>query len=161
MRPICSRSACTAHAMQRLRAEGFTQPRSGYETKWFTQSLTHVPSDTRTFRQRYLVESYVGRGTRAAGPAPVLFYAGNEGPIDGFWASADSSLSRSEAGAPSCSSRKPLPRRERARARRQVARDGAHPGRLREPGDAARSPRSRRSLCSGAATAARWRRSCA
>ena len=29
---------------------------SGYETKWFTQSLTHVPSDTRTFAQRYLVE---------------------------------------------------------------------------------------------------------
>ena len=54
---------------------------SGYETKWFTQSLTHVPSDTRTFRQRYLVESYVGRGTAPLpGPAPVLFYAGNKAP---------------------------------------------------------------------------------
>ena len=62
---------------------------SGYETKWFTQSLTHVPSDTRTFAQRYLIESYVGRGTAPLpGPAPVLFYAGNEGPITDFWASA-------------------------------------------------------------------------
>ena len=69
--------------------KGLTQTRSGYETKWFTQSLTHIPSDTRTFRQRYLVESYVGRGTAPLpGAAPVLFYAGNEGPIDGFWASA-------------------------------------------------------------------------
>ena len=40
-----------------------TQSRSGYETKWFTQSLTHVRGDSRTFAQRYLVESYVGRGT--------------------------------------------------------------------------------------------------
>ena len=46
---------------------------SGYETKWFTQSLTHVPSDTRTFRQRYFVETH--------GNNAVLFYAGNEGPI--------------------------------------------------------------------------------
>ena len=62
---------------------------SGYETKWFTQSLTHVRGDTRTFRQRYLVESYVGRGTAPLpGPAPVLFYSGNEGAIHGFWASA-------------------------------------------------------------------------
>ena len=62
---------------------------AAYETKWFTQSLTHVPSDTRTFRQRYLVESYVGRGTAPLpGLAPVLFYAGNEGPITDFWASA-------------------------------------------------------------------------
>ena len=54
---------------------------AAYETKWFTQSLTHVPSDTRTFRQRYLVESYVGRGTAPLpGPAPVLFYAGNKAP---------------------------------------------------------------------------------
>jgi len=62
---------------------------SGYETKWFTQLLTHVRGDTRTFRQRYLVESYVGRSTAPLpGPAPVLFYSGNEGPIDGFWESA-------------------------------------------------------------------------
>ena len=53
---------------------------SGYETKWFTQSLTHVPSDTRTFRQRYFVETH--------GNNAVLFYAGNEGPITDFWASA-------------------------------------------------------------------------
>ena len=52
----------------------------GYETQWFTQSLTHVPGDTRTFAQRYLVETH---GNKA-----VLFYAGNEGPISDFWASA-------------------------------------------------------------------------
>ena len=74
-------AACSGYA-----SKGFTQSRSGYETKWFTQSLTYVPSDTRTFRQRYLVESYVGRGTAPLpGPAPVLFYAG---PITDFWASA-------------------------------------------------------------------------
>ena len=53
---------------------------SGYETKWYTQSLTHVPSDSRTFAQRYLVETH--------GNNAVLFYSGNEGPITDFWASA-------------------------------------------------------------------------
>ena len=51
-------AACSGYGPKR-----FTQSRSGYETKWFTQSLTHLPNDTRTFRQRYLVESYVGRGS--------------------------------------------------------------------------------------------------
>ena len=71
--------------------KGFTQSRSGYETKWFTQSLTHVRGDSRTFAQRYLVESYVGRGTAPLpGPAPVLFYAGKKAPSMAFGPALDS-----------------------------------------------------------------------
>ena len=64
-----------------------------YETRWFTQSLTHAAGDDRTFQQKYLVsEAHVGRGTHpspalGACPGPVLFYSGNEGPIEAFWGS--------------------------------------------------------------------------
>ena len=62
-----------------------------YETRWFTQSLAHAAGDERTYDQRYLVNStFWGKGASpvfasSTCPGPVLFYSGNEGPIDAFW----------------------------------------------------------------------------
>eukprot|EP00628_Pelagophyceae_sp_CCMP2097_P035530 CAMPEP_0184270286 /NCGR_PEP_ID=MMETSP0977-20130417/36820_1 /TAXON_ID=483370 /ORGANISM="non described non described, Strain CCMP2097" /LENGTH=374 /DNA_ID=CAMNT_0026576121 /DNA_START=48 /DNA_END=1168 /DNA_ORIENTATION=+ len=61
-----------------------------YETRFFNQSLTHEQGDSRTFAQRYLVDdAHWGKGefgqTKGC-RGPVLFYTGNEGPIDEFWA---------------------------------------------------------------------------
>ena len=65
---------------------------ASYETKWYTQSLTHAKGDDRTYQQRYLVnDTFWGKGSAPlwrdddSCPGPVLFYSGNEGPVDGFW----------------------------------------------------------------------------
>jgi len=63
---------------------------SSYEERWFDQTLDHFRfTFPRTkFRQRYLFndQHWGGRGALANGcPGPILFYTGNEGPIEGFW----------------------------------------------------------------------------
>ena len=37
---------------------------ASYETKWYTQSLTHAKGDDRTYQQRYLVnDTFWGKGS--------------------------------------------------------------------------------------------------
>ena len=89
---------------------------SGYETKWFTQSLTHVPSDTRTFRQRYLVETHGNNAVLfSREPRPNRRLLGERGLR---------ALPRSEAGRRRALRGSALLRRERSRALRQVAQGG-------------------------------------
>ena len=61
----------------------------------FEQTLDHfrfAPMPRATFKQRYLQhDGYWGKGTSpltmpAGCKGPILFYTGNEGPIDAFWA---------------------------------------------------------------------------
>ena len=60
---------------------------------YFTQTVDHFrySNDTATYQQRYLMNDqyYTGAGalpgTKCKGP--ILFYTGNEGPIDAFWGS--------------------------------------------------------------------------
>jgi hypothetical protein len=64
-----------------------------YQELWFTQTLDHFsfPDDGNppaTFQQRYLFndDHWTGKGELSNGcKGPILFYAGNEGPIDAFW----------------------------------------------------------------------------
>lgn len=60
---------------------------AGYETWFANQSLTHLPGDKRWFLQRVLINATFWRGVDASGKClgPVLFYTGNEGPVDGFY----------------------------------------------------------------------------
>ena len=153
--PRCGQKCFGEHGWSSLTAgcsgygpKGFTQSRSGYETRWFEQSLTHVR--TRTFRQRSR------RATSAAArhrcrPRPVLFTRATKALSMALGQRWIPTLSRSQA--PSCSSRKRAYGR-RPRARRQMAQDGAHPGRLRESSDADRFVVA--GHCVREATAARW-----
>ena len=66
-----------------------------YETKYFPQVLDHFPSEAPTtttpspkWKQRYLIadEHWGAKGALPNGcKGPILFYSGNEGPIDAFW----------------------------------------------------------------------------
>ena len=62
-----------------------------YETKWISQVHDHFHFDTTassTWQHRYLINStfWDGRGELNGGcRGPILFYTGNEGPIDAFW----------------------------------------------------------------------------
>ena len=93
------------------------QHRSGYETKWFTQSLTHVPSDTRTFRQRYLVETHGNNAVLSSTPATKA-----RSPTSGRARASCTTWERSWA--PSCSSRK---RATTARACPRTTSSGSRP----------------------------------
>ena len=65
----------------------------GYETRWFDQPKDHFHFDndaSATWRHRYLFnDTFWGkRGELENGcKGPILFYTGNEGPIDAFWGS--------------------------------------------------------------------------
>ena len=52
-----------------------------YRELYFEQELDHFRFDGRTFQQRYLVDDTHWK----PGSGPILFYSGNEGPIDAFW----------------------------------------------------------------------------
>eukprot|EP00039_Didymoeca_costata_P008891 m.118213 g.118213 ORF g.118213 m.118213 type:complete len:487 (-) comp14274_c0_seq4:63-1523(-) len=63
-----------------------------YTEKFFNQTLDHFrfTSPRKTFMQRYLYsdEHWTGKGQLSNGcKGPILFYTGNEGPIDAFWGS--------------------------------------------------------------------------
>jgi pimeloyl-ACP methyl ester carboxylesterase len=54
-----------------------------YKTLWFRQQLDHFQmADNTTFMQRYLLNDQHWQ----PGVGPILFYTGNEGPIDAFYA---------------------------------------------------------------------------
>lgn len=58
-----------------------------YQTLWFDQTLDHFRYDDnsqQTWKQRYLVNA----AHWDAGKGPILFYSGNEGPIDAFYAAS-------------------------------------------------------------------------
>ena len=56
---------------------------SGHNEYYFNQTLNHFnPQDTRTFSQKYLI--YDQDWSRQA-TSPILFYAGNENPIELFY----------------------------------------------------------------------------
>ena len=52
-----------------------------YQTQYYDQRLDHFKPDPTMWRQRYLIndEHWGGPGS------PILFYTGNEGPVDAFW----------------------------------------------------------------------------
>jgi len=53
-----------------------------YTTHWFTQRLDHFdPQNNATFQQRYLMYN----GSFDKSKNLIFFYAGNEGPVDGFY----------------------------------------------------------------------------
>ena len=53
-----------------------------YTTHWHKQRLDHFdPQDTGSFKQRYLRYN----GSFNASKNLIFFYAGNEGPVDGFY----------------------------------------------------------------------------
>jgi len=62
-----------------------------YETLYIRQSLTHDPSDPRTFLQRYLINDTFwnnnnnNKNEDNSPHGPILFYTGNEGDIETFW----------------------------------------------------------------------------
>ena len=62
-----------------------------YETRWFTQRADHFGAGAAaaaTWKQRYLVnaDQWGSQPPLANGcKGPILFYTGNEGPIDAFW----------------------------------------------------------------------------
>ena len=63
-----------------------------YETRWFPQTLDHFNrlGSSSKWPHRYLFDGshWDGRGALANGcRGPILFYTGNEGPIDAFWGS--------------------------------------------------------------------------
>lgn len=66
-------------------------PVPAYETRWFPQPLDHFgPTGGATWAHRYLFadEHWGSAGPLANGcKGPILFYTGNEGPIDAFWGS--------------------------------------------------------------------------
>eukprot|EP01084_Bolivina_argentea_P242402 406660_1 len=63
-------------------ALAFAQNTPPYETHWFTQRLDHFdPQNLQEFQQRYLVYDGAFDKTKNV----IFFYAGNEGPIDGFY----------------------------------------------------------------------------
>ena len=54
-----------------------------YKTAWFNQTLDHYDfQNNQTFKMRYL---YNTTWWDKDHDGPVLFYCGNEGPIDAFW----------------------------------------------------------------------------
>lgn len=54
-----------------------------YKTLWFEQKLDHFQAASNaTFMQRYLLNA----DNWDTGVGPILFYSGNEGPIDAFYA---------------------------------------------------------------------------
>ena len=62
-----------------------------YTEMWYNQTLDHFryTLPRAKFQQRYLFNdnNWDGRGMLRNGcPGPILFYTGNEGPIEGFWA---------------------------------------------------------------------------
>eukprot|EP00316_Scyphosphaera_apsteinii_P008850 CAMPEP_0119315198 /NCGR_PEP_ID=MMETSP1333-20130426/34829_1 /TAXON_ID=418940 /ORGANISM="Scyphosphaera apsteinii, Strain RCC1455" /LENGTH=464 /DNA_ID=CAMNT_0007320481 /DNA_START=96 /DNA_END=1487 /DNA_ORIENTATION=+ len=66
--------------------------RPGYETHWFNQPMDHFHfsgNASKMWKQRYLLNgTFWGRKPLPnACKGPILFYTGNEGPIDAFWAS--------------------------------------------------------------------------
>ena len=63
-----------------------------YREEYFTQTLDHfrftLPKET--WQHRYLINDdyWTGEGRLENGcKGPILFYTGNEGPIEAFWAS--------------------------------------------------------------------------
>ena len=77
---------------------GRATARPAYQTKYFEQVLDHFRFDNlpeASWSQRYLYsDEYWGSGTKGVDfkfsgncPGPILFYSGNEGPIDAFWKS--------------------------------------------------------------------------
>lgn len=62
---------------------------AGYHELYFDQALNHSdPASATRWRQRYLLGngSWDGRGALPNGcRGPILLYAGNEGPVEGFW----------------------------------------------------------------------------
>ena len=65
-----------------------------YETRWFTQRADHFGAGAAaaaTWKQRYLVNAdrWGSQPPLANGcKGPILFYTGNEGPIDAFWSAS-------------------------------------------------------------------------
>ena len=86
--------AAGVHVRMEARPEGYPVPTE----KWFNQTLDHFRFGSNsglgvnpTWMQRYLInaDQWTGRGQLKNGcKGPILFYTGNEGPIDAFWNSA-------------------------------------------------------------------------
>lgn len=58
-----------------------------YKEEFFATKVDHFAYDNNaTFKLRYLISTkYATRNGSQGRPSPILFYAGNEGPIEGFY----------------------------------------------------------------------------
>jgi pimeloyl-ACP methyl ester carboxylesterase len=79
--------AAVAAASARIAVHDRPLDPAPYQTLWFDQTLDHFRYDGKsqqTWKQRYLLNDQ--HWDRASGP--ILFYSGNEGPIDAFYAAS-------------------------------------------------------------------------
>eukprot|EP00933_Yihiella_yeosuensis_P046587 TRINITY_DN4215_c0_g1_i1.p1 TRINITY_DN4215_c0_g1~~TRINITY_DN4215_c0_g1_i1.p1 ORF type:complete len:511 (-),score=94.91 TRINITY_DN4215_c0_g1_i1:165-1697(-) len=80
-------SISLAHERLRIGADSYPT----YQELYYSQTLDHFnPASKARWQHRYLLndKNWDGRGILANGcRGPILLYTGNEGPIDGFWAS--------------------------------------------------------------------------